>query len=68
MCDLDRKTLSSLTGAHVTRGPSVVAVNFSSSGIVIDWLNGIPGVGVWNQPIWIRRPSVAGRSLNVCRA
>ncbi len=49
--DLARSEASSLTGVHVRRGPSGVPTRFNSSGMVMDWLKGMPGVGVWNQPI-----------------
>ena len=56
--------LSSLTGWKQRRGPSAVERNVSSHGNVIIWLKGMPGVAIWPQPIWMRRPS-RGRDVTI---
>ena len=46
-----RSASNSTMGDQLNRGPSAVLSSFNSRGTVIDWLNGMPGAGVWNQPI-----------------
>ena len=62
----DRRRSSSATGCQASRGPSGVVCSPSTIGSDIIWLNGMPGVAVWPQPICTTRP--CGSSLKVCAA
>ena len=48
---------NSSTGRQASRGPSGVSRRPRAIGSDIPWLNGIPGVFVWSQPIWTTRPA-----------